>query len=226
MEIVLLDNIEVEIDGKEFLQTLKIEDDDDLTGEALALLEEGENLGKPKAMYGMAYIDARGDDWVAAEGIRFSSRILSVNVREAYRLFPYVATCGTELDEWAKSLQDPLEKFWADTLCEIALRKAFKKMNEDFEKHFKPGKTAVMNPGSLADWPLSEQKQLFALLGDRIGETGIQLTDSFLMIPAKSMSGIRFPLELNFENCMLCPREDCPGRRAQYDEKLFVQRYG
>lgn len=225
MDIIFLNDKNFEIDSKEVLRTLKVDDDDDCVPEVLDLVKTAVNLGRPKAMYGIAYIDARGDDWISVEGIRFSSRILSVNVKDAHRLFPFVATCGAELDEWAKSFYDPLEKFWADTICQVALQDVYRKMNDDLEKRFKPGKMSVMNPGSLADWPISEQKQLFALMGERVKETGVQLTDDYLMVPIKSVSGIKFPLEFNYENCMLCPRENCPGRRAKFDEKLFSERY-
>ena len=71
-----------------------------------------------------------------------------------------------------------------------------------------------MNPGPLKDWPLGEQRQLFFLFGDVKQAIGVELTESFLMYPVKSVSGIIFPTEVNYENCQLCPRENCPGRRA------------
>ena len=49
---------------------------------------------------------------------------------------------------------------------------------------------------------------------------GVNLTDSFLMIPRKSISGIYFPTEIKFYSCQLCPRERCIGRKAPYDSKL------
>jgi len=54
---------------------------------------------------------------------------------------------------------------------------------------------------------------------------GVELTDSFLMIPNESVSGIYFPAEVRFETCQLCPREICPGRRAPYDKNLLQAYY-
>ena len=54
---------------------------------------------------------------------------------------------------------------------------------------------------------------------------GVKLTESYLMEPNKSVSGIRFPTEERFESCMLCPRQDCPGRRSAYDPELYDQKY-
>ena len=83
-----------------------------------------------------------------------------------------------------------------------------------------------MNPGSLPDWPLHEQRPLFTLLGDPASAIGVELLDSYLMKPVKSTSGLLFPAEDGFYNCQLCPMEDCPGRRVPYDSGLRDRMYG
>jgi hypothetical protein len=84
-------------------------------------------------------------------------------------------------------------------------------------------KWAVMHPGSGdADvWPIEQQKELFALLGDVGGLTGVTLTDSMLMIPTMSVSGIVFPTERDFATCQVCHREDCLRRAAPFDEAVW-----
>ena len=88
-----------------------------------------------------------------------------------------------------------------------------------------PGKTATMAPGSLSNWPLPQQRPLFDVLGDVQGIIGVELSDSFLMTPNKSVSGVRFPTEEGFASCQLCPREGCPNRRAPYDQTLYERKY-
>ena len=78
-----------------------------------------------------------------------------------------------------------------------------------------------MNPGSLPDWPITEQAKLFSLLGDVKALIGVTLTESMLMLPTKSVSGVYFETERNFENCELCARENCPGRRKPFDEAKY-----
>ena len=82
-----------------------------------------------------------------------------------------------------------------------------------------------MSPGSLADWPIEEQRPLFNILGDVDAAIGVKLSESLLMIPNKSLSGMYFPTEVRFFNCQLCPREQCPGRKAKYSEKM-AKEYG
>ena len=103
----------------------------------------------------------------------------------------------------------------------MALRAASAHAREYISSTYRPGDTSSMSPGSLSDWPITQQRQLFSLLGDVRGAIGVELTDSFLMVPIKSLSAMIFPTEANFESCRLCQREDCPGRRAPYDEHLW-----
>jgi len=189
------------------------------------LLEEARGLARPRALYLAAYITARGEDWVEIEGVCFSSRVLRVNLDAAYRVFPYLATCGAELQLWAGGVQDMVLGYWAEAVKEAALFCALEALNADLEARYHPGKTSKMSPGSLEDWPLLEQRQLFQLLGQHADQIGVRLTESLLMVPTKSVSGIRFPNEVGFENCQLCPREDCPGRRAEYDPLLYGERF-
>jgi hypothetical protein len=77
-----------------------------------------------------------------------------------------------------------------------------------------------MNPGSLESWPITQQKELFSILGNVEDLIGVKLTERYTMIPVKSVSGICFPTEIKFESCQLCPREKCIGRRAAFNPEL------
>jgi predicted transcriptional regulator len=45
------------------------------------------------------------------------------------------------------------------------------------------------------------------------------------MIPLKSTSGILFPTEVDYKNCQLCSRKNCPGRKAPYNPELLKEKY-
>lgn len=180
---------------------------------------------QPKAIYQTAYIQEKYDDGVQIGGRQFTSKVLSVNLAQIDRVFPFVATCGTEVEELTRQHSDLLHQYVLDLLKEQVLRKTIMHLRDTIQTRHAPGKISTMNPGSLKDWPLSEQRQLFALFGDVKGAIGVELTESFLMSPVKSVSGIIFPAESSFENCQLCPREDCPNRRAPYDTILAEEKY-
>jgi hypothetical protein len=224
-KLALLQNIPFEIDLDSLLKRTRITANSSYGRELEHFASQAQEIARPKAMYKVAFVEHREDDRVLIDGISFVSRVLRVNLENAHRVFAYVATCGAELHEWGQSRQDLLEQFWAEKIQEMALGQAARYLGDHIDQQHQPGSTATMNPGSLADWPLKEQRHLFALLDNRSDEIGVRLSDSFLMTPTKSVSGIRFPTEYDFKNCQLCPRPDCPGRRAPYDQGLYEKRY-
>ncbi len=187
--------------------------------------QEAETIARPRALYRVAYVDSRSESGVVVDGVTFDSRVLRVNLEKAQRVFPFLVTCGTELHEWAAAQEDILQRYYADEIAEVALRQALGVLKEHLDERYRLGRTSTMSPGSLPDWPIQAQRPLFALLGDTEETLGVRLTDSLLMIPTKSVSGIRFPTEQTFASCQLCPREGCPSRQAPYDEGLYEKRY-
>ncbi|MBN1640672.1 MAG: vitamin B12 dependent methionine synthase [Anaerolineae bacterium] len=225
MDSVIIDDIPFRADRAALAQRLRIAADSEHAHEFDRLVAGAEAVARPKALYRLGFIDERGDDYVVVDGTTFRSRILTVNLAEVHRVFLYVATCGAEIERWAQGLDDLLHRYWADAIQESALRSASRALHRALVERHQPGKTATMAPGSLSEWPLSEQRALFASLGNVREAIGVTLTDSMLMTPAKSISGIRFPTVESFESCQLCARVHCPGRRAPYDSELYALKY-
>ena len=220
-----LDPVRFELDPAPLLAKVRLEGDAGYRDEVARLLAEAGRLARPTALYRLAYPQLVDAERVIIGGVELRSRVLRVNLSAAQRVFVYVATCGPELDEWAHAKDDPLERYLAEAIKEAALGTAIRALNRDIQQRYRPGPTAAMAPGSLADWPIQQQRPLFAILGDVPGRIGVQLSPSYVMIPNKSVSGIRFPRQESFESCMLCPRPDCPNRRAPYDPGLYARRY-
>ena len=151
---------------------------------------------------------------------------MSVNLSKLDRIFPIIATCGREIEEWSKGIHDILYQYWADKIKEMALESARKNGIEYVYNRYNLKRISFMSPGSIDDWPLSAQTGLFSLLGNAVSEIGVELTDSFLMLPVKTVSLIIFETEINYDNCQLCPRKSCPTRRATYVPDLYEKRYG
>jgi hypothetical protein len=225
MDLTILDTIPFKPDRAALVKRLRVKEGGSYLTELLRLADEAEAIARPKAIYKVAFIDERGDDSVVVDGVRLTSRVLYVNLEPVYRVFPYVATCGVELDAWARAQDDMLYKYWADVIKEIAVRDAAQAVAAHMTEQYGLGKMSLMSPGSLDDWPLSQQRPLFTILGDVEGAIGVQLTDSFLMSPNKSVSGLRFATADDFASCQLCPRENCSGRRMPYDDTLYDRKY-
>jgi hypothetical protein len=189
------------------------------------LLKLAKPLISAKAVYSVCYIEQKLDDTVIIDGIRLRSRILIRNLEKVGRVFPYVITIGTGLEQKADASKDLLEKYYLDKIGNIALSEVRNRLEEHLCSRFALNGLSTMSPGSLEDWPIEEQRPLFSILQGAEASIGVKLTESLFMIPKKSVSGIYFPTEVTFHSCQLCPRQSCEGRRAPYNEAL-ANEYG
>lgn len=225
MEIFVLDEIQFRPDVEALKKKLRVRDGGEWGGRFTRLIQEAGAVARPRALYGVAYIDDKSEDSVVVDGITFKSRVLRVNLEQTHRVFPYLATCGTELHEWAAAQDDVLQRYYADEIAEAALRQAMAFLREHLHERFRLGRLSTMSPGSLPDWPIQAQRPLFALLDKANELLGVHLTDGLLMVPSKTVSGICFPTEQTFASCQLCPRDGCPSRQAPYDATLYDKKY-
>jgi hypothetical protein len=225
METKIIDSIPLEVDFDELCRELRAKPGSEHAEEIRLLVEQAQAIARPKGMYRLGFIEEKDAERIVIAGLPFKSRILRVNVGETQRVFFFIATCGEELDSWAKTRPGMLLRYYADAILEVALRQAFEALEADIQENYRPGQTAVMTPGSLDDFPLSEQLGVFAMLGDPRDSIGVDLNDSFLMKPVKSIAGVMFSTQFNFESCQLCPREGCPNRRSPYQPDLYGERY-
>ncbi len=139
---------------------------------------------------------------------------------EAYALF--VATSGTEYEAFQQRLLkegDMVRVFVADALGSVIAEKTADRMEETLQQSIdKLGwhRTNRFSPG-YCGWHVSQQQLLFPLFGVK-EPCGIQLTDSSLMVPIKSVSGIiglgRSVRYLPY-TCGLCDFKNCYKRRKR-----------
>lgn len=223
MKPVVLDDIPVSLSAEELAPQLRIEPGSEDLEALRGMAAEASAAARPKAVFLSAFVTGRGEDFVELEGVRMQSRVMPRNMAGVHRAFPYVATCGGEAEEWSRGISDPLGAWWADAIKLRLLRAATEYLNRSLKSRLKLGGISSMNPGSLPDWPLTEQAQLFSLFGDVKALIGVELTQNMLMLPAKSVSGVYFETEKNFENCELCARENCPGRRKAFDHIKYKE---
>lgn len=223
----VLNSIPFRLDTKEVLKRLRLrKENKDMERMVQELLDIVHPIAKPKAVYRVSYVDNKNGDSLYIDSVKFTSRVLRVNLDEVGRVFPYVATCGRELDEIAVPADDYMKYYCLDTIKEMALSSARSYLQDYLTRNYALGQMSRMYPGEGAaeDWPITQQKELFSVLGNVEDLIGVQLTEHFLMLPLKSSSGIYFPTEIKFESCQLCPREVCSGRKALYDSDL-VKKY-
>lgn len=139
---------------------------------------------------------------------------------EAYALF--VCTSGTEYEAYQQRLKeqgDMVRVFIADALGSVIAEKCADQMEATLQENIdKLGwhHTNRFSPG-YCGWHVSQQQLLFPLLE---GHTcGVQLTDSSLMVPIKSVSGIigigKKVRKLDY-TCGLCDFQQCYKRKLKF----------
>ncbi|MDD4859162.1 MAG: vitamin B12 dependent-methionine synthase activation domain-containing protein [Dehalococcoidales bacterium] len=218
---IVFTDIPVKLNAEEVIKKLHLHNQnvqiEDMVKE---LVDDVSRIARPKAIYRVAYIENKKDDSVEIGGITFTSHVLRLNLDKVERVFPYVATCGKELDAFKPDDSDVMKSFCLDLMKRLVVLSAVDFLTARMKQRHELGQMSHMNPGSLTDWPITQQKQLFALFEDIEGQIGVLLSESCVMRPLKSVSGIYFPTEARFESCQLCPREKCIGRRAPYSPEI------
>ena len=138
---------------------------------------------------------------------------------EAYALF--ICTSGTEFEAFQQRLKqegDMVRVFIADALGSVIAEKCADQMERTLQENIdKLGwkHTNRFSPG-YCGWHVAQQQVLFPLFD---GHTcGVRLTDSSLMVPIKSVSGIigvgQEVCKLDY-TCGLCTFEKCYKRKKR-----------
>ena len=122
---------------------------------------------------------------VSANHAAFPSNLF----REGAAVYPFVVTCGPDMEAFGETLDDPLEQFWWDVIMLDAVTQGYKALKKEIESVAGRPLTAV-SPGITDDWPLGGQPALFALIGGVEAAVGVTLSNSHIMHPIKSLSGV------------------------------------
>lgn len=147
--------------------------------------------------------------------------IIAKQFRQATKLVIFACTAGPGIRERYDAYTvegDLLKAYFVDTLGTVAVEKAMDKIHDFIRHHYiKEGLhgTNRYSPG-YCGWSVSEQHALWSLLPANY--CGITLTDSALMLPIKSVSGIIGlgpNARKNPYSCSICELENCIYRRKK-----------
>ncbi len=213
----LMDRIPVVLDAEEISARLRFNAARAGSENLHDLIALARKLIRPRGVFEEACARVEGKEHVEIAGVVFESPVLRKNLESVLRVFPFVITVGPDLERAAGSQSDLLKQYYLEEIANFALEKAAAWLSSQLAERSGLGPLSSMSPGSLEDWPISEQSKLFSIFGDTERLVGVRLTGSLLMIPRKSISGIFFPSEEGFQSCQLCDRANCSGRRAPYN---------
>jgi hypothetical protein len=170
------------------------------------------------------YIDIKSvsGNKITLEGnVSIKSKVLAILMKKCRKVAVFALTIGPYLEEMVAYLAeknmilqatvlDAIGSAAAEKLAGLVQEKIRDKAAEEglvISRRFSPG---------YCDWPVKQQEKIFRLLdGDTVG---IRLSESSLMIPQKSVSGV-IGIGLSgkgieeYNPCITCLEKDCPGRR-------------
>jgi len=219
----IVDDIPVRLETDEGRKSLKIGRDTPYAKRKIkGLIESIEPVIKPKAAYAESIVEYMDHDAVAVDGHVFNSRVLAKNLADQERCYPYVVTAGRELDD--VELPEGQSLMLLDLVKNIVVEKAYRYTRALIVERHGVEHVSGMSPGHL-DWPLEQQRVLFDLLGPGVDRIGVRLTDAYLMVPVKSVSGVLFTSETGFMSCSVCTQPRCLGRKTGYDP-VVAKAYG
>lgn len=177
-------------------------------------------VARPKVIYKVCQVTSAAGNKLAVDGVEFTHHVAALNFSEGERVFPYVATCGTEVADLKAPSGNALYAYCLDLIKNMVLmRSAGSYLEAHLKQTYNLAEISRIAPGE-AIGTVAQQQRLFSILGDVERSIGVRLNTNNIMIPEKSGSGIYFETSIKIESCQLCPN-NCRGRRAPYDPELF-----
>jgi hypothetical protein len=172
---------------------------------------------------GYRVVDARTDegrnDGFFANDIFFQTdRIVAAQLKKAEKVALFACTIGPGMESWSRQTfrdGDPVSGHFIDTAASVAVEKATEILHDHIGSVMAQRGLHITNrfsPG-YCGWSVAEQYRLFSFFHE--GFCGISLTDSALMLPIKSVSGIiGIGALVNREDyfCDRCTRKECTYR--------------
>ncbi|MFP4166808.1 MAG: hypothetical protein ACLFUF_06530 [Opitutales bacterium] len=179
--------------------------------------------GRPKGLYRPCLIEARQENDVTVQGVTFSGPLLRRQLDGVHRVFPFVVTCGRELDAYAPPPGDVLENYYWGRICTAILRRAHTNLRRDLRHRFQVPRTSYISPGSGDPWlwPLEQLPRIFDLLGEIPDRIGVEVKPTCAMIPKKTLAGFHYASATEFHTCRACHLEACPDRLAPLDPDFW-----
>ncbi|MCA1759937.1 MAG: hypothetical protein LC658_09230 [Bacteroidales bacterium] len=145
----------------------------------------------------------------------FPGKIVVTQLKDATQLALFVCTAGAGISELSKQKTaegDEMTAYVLDVIGSVTVDKAAGKLQEKILEEVKQAGFNITDPFSpgYCNWSVAEQHKLFSLLPSQI--CGITLSDSALMHPIKSVSGItgigKNCKQMGYQ-CNWCTDRDC-----------------
>lgn len=154
------------------------------------------------------------------ETVEFTSAKLAKTLKNAEKIVCFVGTIGAGVENEIKRLmgkQKLADAYILDAMASVAVEDMIDRFQDLMENRYSAEDSTVtlrFSPG-YCDWPVTQQKKLFNIFDPK--QLDVELLDSCLMKPRKSISGVFGITSQNFalyNPCPDCPIRNCDSRRS------------
>ncbi|MDR0814375.1 MAG: hypothetical protein LBN37_01335 [Bacteroidales bacterium] len=148
------------------------------------------------------------------------SKIITRQIKRSTQVAVFICTAGVGIEQWSRKMladNEPLKGFIADIMGGVVVELAIDRIQQLLGEAMNAAGLKITNrysPG-YCGWHTFEQHHLFSLLPTTLG---IRLTESALMQPIKSVSGIigiGADVRFNPYSCGLCDATQCVYRNKR-----------
>lgn len=219
METKLIDHIKVEITKEDVLRKLGMPPDHKLGDSMAEVVEEAKPIANGKLLYGEAKIEGRTEDTITIGGVVFTGKDLVDALKDVDTVYPYICTCGRELNDYAMECKDIVKMLYLDNIAHYYLLQPSIVLSDILDNELGT-RTTCMTPGSFEKWELSQNLPIFQLLNNGEG-IDVTLNEYALMYPAKSVAGIRFKTADCGKKCSICMKRDCENRAEDFSRIIY-----
>lgn len=224
MKSAAMDFGDIPLDRGEIYRTMGYGDhlpDAEISEQVERTLGEIAAIYQPAWGYEIVPAEAVAESYVSAQGQKIATgRIISSFLRGSRFFALFVATAGAGFDQWMSGIRaggDILSEFTGDAIGSEIAEAAARHMAAELAKEAGARGLRISNsysPG-YCGWNIREQRTLFSLLP--ASPCGITLTESCLMLPIKSVSGIIGigpDMEKQPYSCDICDMATCYKKRS------------
>jgi hypothetical protein len=162
------------------------------------------------------------DSTVTCNGVQLATGpLITTQLERSTSIALVVSTAGPRLEKWSGELMaggDMMRGYIVDAIASEYVERVSHWLEHRIEARVKPQgwKTTNQYSPGYSEWPVTEQHKVFSLLPPKF--CGITLTDSALMVPIKSLSGIIGlgpDVKRGAFQCSICDLKDCFRRKEE-----------
>lgn len=189
--------------------------------EVLDIAGQLNNICGSYLIFGNIKLDLVNKTLSVDDTLFMTGKIVTGQLKKATSIAVFICTAGHELEAFAKEqmkIGNMPEAYIADIVGSVIVEAAMDKMQEKLASEMKNAGMGITNrysPG-YCSWNVREQQKLFHLLPE--GLCNIELAESSLMHPIKSISGvigIGKDVKHNAYTCKICDMNDCIYRNIK-----------